>query len=321
VKIALKFKNHLRPQDFNKYPLNWREIFGRDAPLVVEIGFGNGEYLEALASKNSDKNFVGFENSLTSIVKTQRRLEKNNIENVKLILADGRFCLRELFNDESVEKVIVNFPCPWSRKKHEDKRIAKLSFFQTLGAVLKERGVFELATDDFLYVERTKKMVQQLNFLDIGEFSVNPDREIKTRYEIKWLRYGRNIYFLRIVKKYGIKVKRLLEGENDMPHKKIPKNFVNIDNLFTIKNQVFKDGNKVFVVKEIFENSSKDKYVLKVIASDEDIQQHYFVDVFDKGDIWMVKLDSASVPFRTPSVKFSIEKIAGIINKNQNARI
>lgn len=311
----MEFKNYIQPQKFDEYPLNWEKIFGRNASLIVEIGFGNGEYLGALALKNADKNFVGFENSLTSIVKTQRRLEKNNIENVKLILADGRFCLRELFDDETVDKVIVNFPCPWSKKRHENKRIVKIDFFETLGAVLKKGGIFELATDDLPYVERTKKLIQQLDFLDIKEFSVNPDREIKTRYEVKWLKYGRSIYFLRVIKKYGIKIKRLLEGKNDMPHEKIPKDSANISNLLKIRDRVFKDKNKVFVVKEIFENSSKDKYVLKVIASDKDIQQHYFVDIFDKGKIWMVKLDSASVPFRTPSVKFSVEKIADIIKK------
>jgi len=315
----LKFENYFYPQLFDKYPLSWDKVFGREAPIIVEIGFGNGEYLEALAQENPDKNFIGFENSLTSIVKTLRRLERKSIKNVKLALADGRFCLRELFENDSVEKVIVNFPCPWSRKRHEDKRIAKADFFKTLGAILKKEGTFELTTDDLQYAERTKKIVQEFDFLSLGEFSVKPDRRIKTRYEIKWLKYGRNIYFLRVVKKYTIKVDKLLEGKSEMPHRKIPTEIANIDNLKTIKNQVFKEGKKVFVVKEVFENTSKNYFVLKVIASDENIQQHYFVDIFLKGKIWMIKLDSASIPFRTPSVKFSVEKIANIISKAKSS--
>jgi len=100
-----------------------------------------------------------------------------------------------------------------------------------------------------------------------------------------------------------------------MPHRKIPKDDVEIEKLKTFKNQVFKERKKVFVVKEVFENSSGDYFVLKVIASDSDIQQHYFVDVCLKGENWMIKLDSSSIPFRTPSVKFSIDKIADLISK------
>ncbi|MDI3473457.1 MAG: tRNA (guanine-N7-)-methyltransferase [Thermotogaceae bacterium] len=311
----MNYDYFFRPQLFKNYPANWEYLFNRKAPLVVEIGFGSGEYLEALARRNPDKNFVGFESSLTSVVKALRRLTRNKIENVRLSLADGRFSLRELFEDESVEKVIVNFPCPWSRKRHEDKRIVTPEFLRTLGAVLEENGTFELATDDLQYAERAREMVEKLDFLALEEFLINPDREIKTRYEIKWLKYGRKIYFVRIRKKYTIKIERILEGESDMPHRKIPKDDVEIEKLKTFKNQVFKERKKVFVVKEVFENSSGDYFVLKVIASDSDIQQHYFVDVCLKGENWMIKLDSSSIPFRTPSVKFSIDKIADLISK------
>lgn len=312
----MNYDYFFRPQLFEKYPVNWENLFNRRAPIIVEIGFGSGEYLEALARGNPGKNFIGFESSLTSVVKALRRLTKSEIKNVRLSLSDGRFCLRELFEDESVEKVVVNFPCPWSRKRHEDKRIVTSEFLKTLGAVLEINGTFELTTDDLQYAERTIKMVERLDFLSLEKFLVNPDREVKTRYEIKWLRQGRKIYFVRVRKKYTIKIERMLEGESDMPHRKISKDYTEIEKLKTLKDQVFKEGKKVFVVKEVFENSSGDYFVLKVIASDGDIQQHYFVDVCLRGKNWMVKLDSSSIPFRTPSVKFSIDKIADMISKH-----
>jgi tRNA (guanine-N7-)-methyltransferase len=142
---------HIYPEYFEKIPPNWSEIFGREAPIWVEIGFGNGEFLLHLSKKYSEVNLVGFELSITSFVKAQKKFYSAGVENVRLVMVDGRFGLRELFEDDSVDRVFVNFPCPWSKKGYEDRRITTDDFIKTLSAVLKPSGVFELMTDDKKY--------------------------------------------------------------------------------------------------------------------------------------------------------------------------
>ena len=309
--MRLEFlKYEIKPQIFKRFPLNWVEIFEREAPIVVEIGFGSGEFLENMAREMQDFNFVGFEMSLTSLWKAQKRFFRSGLSNVKVILGDGRFCLRELFPPNSVRKVVTNFPCPWSKKKHEKRRIIVESFFQTLGNVLEFGGEFEIATDERWYAEEVVRKVRKLWYLEVSRFSLNPERKFRTRYEMKWLSEGRKIHAISVRKVGNFEVERLLEGEESMPHRLVKKAEADVNRLEGLKNRVFKEGKKLFVIKEIFRKSDGNDRVIKVIAKDGEIQQSYFVDILDKGDRYLVKLDETTIPYRTPSVKFSVFRIA-----------
>lgn len=74
----------LKPQLFSRYPFDWNKIFGNLNRLHVELGFGNGEYISYCAEKNKDINYVGFELSITSMVKAQRKLKRKNFRKRKV---------------------------------------------------------------------------------------------------------------------------------------------------------------------------------------------------------------------------------------------
>ncbi len=307
-------KYHIHPERMEKLPLDWQEVFSRSAPIWVEIGFGNGEYLTRLAEIHPEVNFVGFELSLTSFVKCQKKLYDKGIDNVRVVMVDGRFGLRELFADETVERVIVNFPCPWSKKRHEKRRITAGDFIQALGAVLVRNGRFELMTDDENYAREVHEKLLESGYFKAFPITVDLEREVTTRYERKWKEMGRHTYFIAAEKIKKAKVERLTwEGED--VHVKIEK--VSEERIKNLQGKVFKGKkDRVFIVKEVYKSSHRDSFFLKVISSDKGFNQNYGVTVERRKNGWIVALDSISLPYRTPAVKWSVREIARRISKS-----
>ena len=310
-------KYHIKPNEFEKLPVDWEEVFGRKAPLFVEIGFGNGEFLIYLAKEYPNVNIVGFELSLTSFVKAQKKLYDEGIENVRLVMTDGRFGLRELFTDNSVKKVYVNFPCPWSKKGHEDRRVTAGDFVETLASVLEMGGEFELATDDERYASEVHELLSKSDFFGVEPIHINPDRKVKTRYERKWIEDGRTIHIIRAKKVKNVSVKRLTWEESAV-HVKIES--LNEERIPSLKGKVYKGKNdRVFVVKEVFKDFDGEKYYMKIISSDKGFDQHYNLILEKKRNFWVLKIDSTCHPYRTPTVKWSLYKIKEELS-NQFAR-
>ncbi|HCI28954.1 MAG TPA: hypothetical protein DE117_02060 [Fervidobacterium sp.] len=79
--------------------------------------------------------------------------------------------------------------------------------------------------------------------------------------------------------------------------------------------RVFKEKQKVAVVKGIYKSTNDRSYIIKMISSDEDFQQHYYLNARPEGDTWLIKLDSVSNPYRTPAVKWSVQMIADVLKK------
>ncbi|MBO8160096.1 MAG: tRNA (guanosine(46)-N7)-methyltransferase TrmB [Thermosipho sp. (in: Bacteria)] len=302
----------IKPQNFSYFPLDWKEIFNNENPIHVELGFGNGEFAAYYCKKNPELNYIGFELSITSMIKAQRKLKNSNVQNAKLILLDGKFGLRELFPDGSIEKVIMNFPIPWYKNYQAKRRIIITEFFEILSVVLKNGGTFELLSDQDWYVIEARENALKSGFFEIVEFEKNPKREFYTRYEKKWIKFGRDIYKLVVSKKDCGKIVRLIGGAIEMPH---AKGKANIEKLPALLNNVFKENNQTFVVKGIYKSLDNERYLIKVISSDKDFVQHYFLTLYRKDDDeWVIKLDSESNPYRTPAVKWSVQKIMEVLS-------
>ncbi|MGC8820125.1 MAG: tRNA (guanosine(46)-N7)-methyltransferase TrmB [Fervidobacterium sp.] len=305
------FSKEIKPAHFDYLPLDWTEIFQNNNGIIVEIGFGSGEYLHSYASLYQNKNFVGFEVAITSMKKANNRLR--DFSNVRLVITDARFGMREFFGPKSVEKVVMNFPIPWDKKAHERRRIIIPEFFDTLSNVLTENGVFELATDVEWYAKQTIEIATQKSYFEVEKFIENPDREIRTRYERKWIKYGRNIYLVQLRKVKHAEVERLIGGIHEMPHAKLK---VREEKFVELLGKVFKEKSTIAVIKGIYKSTWNNAYLIKVISSDGDFQQHYYLVAYpeDSGsEEWIIKLDSASNPYRTPAVKWSVKAIADFV--------
>ena len=315
------YGNEIRPANHDYLPLRWSEVFGNENPIIVEIGFGGGEYLENCARSHPEKNFVGFEVSVTSMKKAQNRV--NGLNNVRLVITDARFGMREFFGPKTLEKVVMNFPIPWDKHSQERRRVIVPEFFSTLANVLCDSGTFELTTDVEWYAKQTIDTAISNGLFEVSGYAENPDREIKTRYEQKWMKYGRNIYAVTLKKAKHVEVDRLIGGIHEMPHAKCE---IDEGKNNSLVGKVFKEDTKVVVVKNVYRSESDSSYIVKLIASDGDFQQHYYLTVQremegmkgmegTESDVWLIKLDSASNPYRTPAVKWSVQMIADVLRR------
>ncbi len=308
------FEVEVKPSTFEEFPLDWSKIFGNNNPIVVEIGFGNGDFLKAIAERFPEKNFVGFEVSITSVHKTLKKVK--DLKNVRLVIADAKFGMREFFGPESVERVIMNFPVPWPKSAHEERRVIIPQFFETLANVLETSGKFELTTDVDWYALVAKETALETGCFEVENYVVNPDREVKTKYEKKWLEQGKDIYSLVLKKIKSKEISRMLGGIQPMPHAK--GNF-DVEKLGFLIDKTFKNDKKdlVFVIKGVYKALDKNAYIIKVVSSDAGYQQQYYLVVYNESeDNWIIKLDSSSNPFRTPAVKWSVYKLAEELNNS-----
>lgn len=309
--MAIPLQNYLiEPRTWTRLPGDWAAVFGRRAPLAVEIGFGNGEFLAWAAGQNPDTDFVGFEVALTCFVKAVGKLAQAQADNVRLARVDGRFALRELFPDGSISRVYVHFPCPWPKARHADRRLVDESLARTLAAVLASGGVFELNTDVDWYAQEASRILAE-----DGHFAVRGPRELGgrgpgTRYERKWRREGRRIFRVEAELVRPGNIERIAEGR--MPHARVnvPVDPERLEALAGLK-ETWPKG--AFVVREVYLAPGGDGALARAFATDQGFQQQYFIAVVREPAGWMVKLDGATVPFRTPAVKRSVAAVAAVL--------
>lgn len=271
----------------------------------MEIGFGNGEFLVRMAQSHRDWHWVGLETSLTCGVKTGKKLAQARLPNVRLIILEGEFGLRELFPDGSVERVYVNFPCPWPKSRHAHRRLVDEEFARILSAILAPSGEFHLVTDARWYAEEAQAKLAQAGLIVEGPEPLEAGPQ--TRYERKWRAQGLSVWRLLARPQNPSKVRRISEGS--MPHAKVgvPFSPERIAGLAGLK-EVWPEG--AFVVKEVFFSPTENKAILRVFANDQGFSQHFFLAVAEHEDGVMVQLDSAAVPFRTPAVKRAVAAVA-----------
>ena len=132
--------------DNDKLPIDWKSL-SPSGKIFVEIGFGNGEFLEYLGKTYPDVLIVGIEVSQWCASKGARRALSEGLANVRVMHGDARFLLRHCFAPESVERVFMNFPCPWPKTRHASRRVTVPVFSDLLNYLLLPGGTFELATD------------------------------------------------------------------------------------------------------------------------------------------------------------------------------
>jgi len=168
-------------------------------PLVVEIGFGRGEFLLELAQREPEQAFVGIELSYKRSLKMARRIAKLEIANLALVEARAEEVLRVALPDASVACFWLNFPDPWPKKRHARRRFVQAGSLALIARKLVSGGVLRVATDDPDYAEWIDALLAAESAL---ENRYAPDRwrpavldRPATAYELEWRALGRSFHF------------------------------------------------------------------------------------------------------------------------------
>jgi tRNA (guanine-N7-)-methyltransferase len=174
------------------------ELFGRSAPLELEIGFGNGEFLSRESLKRPDADFVGIEIAWPSVKRALRRLGAPPRANVRLICLPARQALARLIPPESLSAVRALYPVPWP--KHEKKRMFSYEFLELAASRMRGGALFHIVTDDLGLAEWTLAQSEGSPLKFIMEAR---DPVLNTKYERKWQSGGAGRFYHLTAHKSG----------------------------------------------------------------------------------------------------------------------
>jgi len=178
--------------------IDWTAVFGREAPLKVEIGSGAGHAVTALAEAMPEANLVAFEVFTPAVASTLGRLARHGVENVRVVVADGAQALASVFDEGSVSELWTFFPDPWHKARHHKRRLVRPGFARLVASRLAPGGVWRLATDWDDYAEAMREVLDAepglVNAHDgwAPRFALRP----VTRFEQRGLDAGRTIHDL-----------------------------------------------------------------------------------------------------------------------------
>ncbi len=147
-------------------PINGEALFGREAPLEVEIGSGKGMFLTDAAGQTPDHNFLGIEVSKKYSRYAAAQLKKHDLPNARMIHGDGLRLFREFIPDDSLTAVHVYFPDPWWKRSHRKRRVMNEAFVRDIQRVLIPGCKLHFWTDVKEYFDVTLKLLAAVTTLE-----------------------------------------------------------------------------------------------------------------------------------------------------------
>ena len=173
--------NHL-VSDLPLVCLDLVQLFGRNAPLQVDLGCGDGSFLCDLAQQYPEKNFLGIERLTKRVEKVRRKAEI--IDNLRVLGTDTLFAVRYLLPASSVETFYLSFPDPWPKRRHQQRRIFTSDFLDAIATALKQNGILRVATDQLDYFRRIERLSRSHLRFEAVDFddAVLPSTKFENRF-------------------------------------------------------------------------------------------------------------------------------------------
>ena len=184
------------PQDHKG---NWKEIFGNDNPIRIEIGMGKGRFIMDLARLNPDINYAGIEKYSSVLLRGIQKMETEPLPNLYFIRMEAEE-ITEVFGQEEVDRIYLNFSDPWPKDRHAKRRLPSREFLRRYDEILVKNGVIEFKTDNrdlFRFaLEELEPAGWHLNKMteDLHHDEEMMQGNVMTEYEEKFSSLGNPIY-------------------------------------------------------------------------------------------------------------------------------
>ena len=180
--------------------LDFAAVFGRHAPVILEIGFGNGDALVAEAAAHPEINYIGIEVHRPGIGNLLRKLESSELKNVRVMLADAKEVLTAQIPEASLSGVRLFFPDPWPKQRHRKRRLVQADFAALVKCKLVPGGYIHLATDCRDYAEHMGSVLSRTPGLvevsGLDQFTTMIASRGPTRFEQRGRKLGNQIWDL-----------------------------------------------------------------------------------------------------------------------------
>ena len=184
---TLDLSRHLKTFDELPRPWDAQLLFGRVAPLEVEVGTGKGLFMQSAAQAVAAHNFLGTEIALKYARFAAARLAKHELPNAAVVHGDAQRLFAELLPDDTLATVHVYFPDPWWKKRHHKRRVLSESFVRDVSRTLAPGGAFHVWTDVGEYFDATLELIAAHTYLlgprEVDERQAEHDLDYRTHFE------------------------------------------------------------------------------------------------------------------------------------------
>ncbi len=175
-------------------------IFGRRAPRILEIGFGNGESLAEIAKNHPENDYLGIEVHRPGVGHLLQIIEEQGLTNLRVMSEDAVEILEQQIPDASLDALYLFFADPWHKKRHHKRRQVRPEWAQLVRRKLKLGGRLHMATDWENYAEHMRDVLNDAegynNTSESGDYVPKPDYRPETKFERRGLRLGHGVWDL-----------------------------------------------------------------------------------------------------------------------------
>lgn len=272
--------------------------------LLVEIGFGRGEFITKLARENPERTILGVEISGISVEKLLKRIRREGIGNIRVVQMDAYWCFNLLLEDGSVERIYMNYPDPWFKKRHTKRRLTKEENLYIFARRLKLKGEILIRTDHYPFIEYTLEQAEGLGAFEASVRRLSVEDPL-TKYEERWVSMGREIHELRLIK--------VREPE----HREI-RTIKEVEKVFPVKvegkepfpeaitGEELKIGEGVYL-KFFGVYRAGDVILVESLLSEMGFVQKFLIEIRRKEDGWVVDISPFSQVIRTENLQRAVE--------------
>ncbi|CUX96889.1 tRNA (guanosine(46)-N7)-methyltransferase TrmB [Candidatus Doolittlea endobia] len=190
--------------DYQAQLLNFTTLFGRSAPVTLEVGFGMGASLITMAATHPEQNFIGIEVHLPGVGSCLAGAQKAGVSNLRVMCHDAVEAMEQMIPNASLALVQLFFADPWHKARHNKRRIIQTSFVELVGHKLTVGGIFHMVTDWQSYAKHMLSVMSDAvffrNLSSTGDYVPRPASRPLTKFEQRAQRLGYSVWDLMFVK-------------------------------------------------------------------------------------------------------------------------
>jgi len=179
-------------------PLAFNDLFGRTAPVVLDIGFGDGEALAEIAAAHPERNYLGIEVHRPGVGRLLRQLDDQGVTNVRVAAADAIEIMRSNIRQASLAGIQLFYPDPWPKKRHHKRRMVQPDWLALAASRLIDGGFLHLTTDWADYAEHMLDVIADSDAFDNtagpGRYAPDPGERPPTKFERRGLERGHAVH-------------------------------------------------------------------------------------------------------------------------------
>lgn len=313
--LSVLLQDHVLEWEKLPWPADWSACFGRQAPLALEIGFGNGDFLVREALAHPERDHLGIELSWTAATHLFRRLGQARCTNVRVLLGDAEALVEHLFAPDVLDAVFVNHPCPWPKTRHHERRLLRRDFLARLGARMRPGAPLTIVTDHAEYATWLHDELAAEPSLASRHATVEvdaiPGRE-PTKYQRKAMAQGIPIHFFEWRKRPEVALAAPASPPPTpaMPTLSLTGARPGQDLFADFRPQRFREQTRAVEVivrlQSVYRRPDRPVWLVETFVQEDRLRQMFALDVVQRGDEVLIKPSSMGQPYPTHGVKRAV---------------